>query len=123
MKTEMNLKLTNIILRRSIKLIYIRKPMKKLILFLILIISLSCNSEEEKKNLENTTWKFCGDNGAFLPDVFVFNEKYCSVKNDSIFWNNKDSLIGIVDTITLHYGARRLYVKDLRGNVGRYCEQ
>jgi len=97
--------------------------MKKLILFLILIISLSCNSEKEKKNLENTTWKFCEDNGAFLPDVLVFNEKYCSVKNDSIFWNNKDSLIGIVDTIISHYGERRLYVKDLSGNVGRYCEQ
>ena len=119
----MNLKLTNIILQRLIKFINIRKPMKKLILFSIPIILLSCNSEQKKNNLEDTTWKFCGDNGAFLSDVFVFNEKYCSVKNDSIFWNSKDSLIGIVDTITLHYGARRLYVKDLSGNVGRYCEQ
>ena len=97
--------------------------MKKLILFSLPIIFLSCHSEKKKNNLENSVWKFCGDNGAFLPDVFVFNEKYCDVKNDSIYWNKKDSLIGIVDTITLHYGERRLYVKDLSGNVGRYCEQ
>ena len=99
------------------------KKMKKLILFLIPIIFLCCYSEKKKNNLENSVWKFCGDNGVFFPDVFVFNEKYCSVKNDSIFWNKKDSLIGIVDTITLHYGERRLYVKDLSGNIGRYCEQ
>ena len=97
--------------------------MKKLILFSIPIILLGCNSEKEKNNLENTTWKFCGNDGVYLPDVFVFNEKYCVAKNDSIYWNKKDSLIGIVDTITLHYGERRLHVKDLKGNIGRYCEQ
>lgn len=97
--------------------------MKKLILFSLPIIFLNCYSEKKKNNLENSVWKFCGDNGAFLPDVFVFNEKYCDVKNDSIFMYKNDTLIGIVDTITLHYGERRLYVKDLSGNIGRYCEQ
>lgn len=98
--------------------------MKNLILFIIPIIFLSCHSEKERTNLENTTWKFCGDTGKFS-DVIDFRKDYCYEKNDSIYinWHKKDSLIGIVDTITLHYGERRLYVKDLNGNVGRYCEQ
>lgn len=97
--------------------------MKKLIPLLIPIIFLGCHSEKKKNNLENTTWKFCGNNGALLPDIMVFNKEYLQVKNDSIYWNKKDSLVGIVDTIALHYGARRLYIKDLSGNIGRYCEQ
>ena len=96
--------------------------MKRLILLLIPIIFLGCNSEKEKNNLENSTWKFCEGSG-YISDVMVFDKEYLHVKNDSIYWNKKDSLIGIVDTITLHYGERRLYVKDLNGNVGRYCEQ
>ena len=96
--------------------------MKKLILLLIPIIFLGCNSEKEKNNLENSTWKFC-DGSGYISDVLVFDKEYLHVKNDSIYWNKKDSLIGIVDTITLHYGERRLYVKDLSGNIGRYCEQ
>ena len=96
--------------------------MKNLILFIIPIIFLSCHSEKERNNLENTTWKFCGDLGAFR-DVMIFNKEYLYIKNDSIYWHKKDSLIGIVDTITLHYGERRLYVKGMNGNVGRYCEQ
>lgn len=96
--------------------------MKKLILLLIPIIFLGCNSEKEKNNLENSTWKFC-DGSGYISDVMVFDKEYLHVKNDSIYWNKKDSLIGIVDTITLHYGERRLYVKDLSGNIGRYCEQ
>ena len=96
--------------------------MKRRILLLIPIIFLGCNSEKEKNNLENSTWKFC-DGSGYISDVMVFDKKYLHVKNDSIYWNKKDSLIGIVDTITLHYGERRLYVKDLSGNIGRYCEQ
>ena len=96
--------------------------MKRLILLLISIIFLGCNSEKEKNNLENSTWKFC-DGSGYISDVMVFDKEYLHVKNDSIYWNKKDSLIGIVDTITLHYGERRLYVKDLSGNIGRYCEQ
>ncbi len=96
--------------------------MKRLILLLIPIIFLGCNSEKEKNNLENSTWKFCEGSG-YISDVMVFDKEYLHVKNDSIYWNKKDSLIGIVDTITLHYGERRLYVKDLSGNIGRYCEQ
>lgn len=96
--------------------------MKRLILLLIPIIFLGCNSEKEKNNLENSTWKFC-DGSGYISDVMVFDKEYLHVKNDSIYWNKKDSLIGIVDTITLHYGERRLYVKDLSGNIGRYCEQ
>ena len=97
--------------------------MKKLILFSLPIIFLNCYSEKKKNNLENTTWKFCGNNGALLPDIMIFSDEYLQEKNNSIYWNKKDSLIGIVDTITLHYGERRLYVKDLSGNIGRYCEQ
>ena len=96
--------------------------MKRLILLLIPIIFLGCNSEKEKNNLENSTCKFC-EGSEYISDVMVFDKEYLHVKNDSIYWHKKDSLIGIVDTITLHYGERRLYVKDLSGNIGRYCEQ
>lgn len=122
MKTGMNLKLTNIILRRLIKLIYIRKPMKKLILFLIPIILLSCNSEQKKNNLENSVWKF-SDGPGHISDVIVFSKEHLYSKNDSIFMHKSDTLIGVIDRITLHYGERRLYVKDLSGNIGRYSEQ
>lgn len=37
----------------------------------------------------------------------VFNKEDLRVKNDSIFGYKTDSLIGIIDTITLHYGVRR----------------
>lgn len=122
MKTGMNLKRTNIILRRSIKLINIRKPMKKLILFSIPIILLSCNSEQKKNNLENSVWKF-SDGPGHISDVMVFNKEHLYTKNDSIFMHKSDTLIGVIDTITLHYGERRLYVKNLSGNIGRYSEQ
>ena len=96
--------------------------MRNLLLFLIPIIFLSCNSEKEKNNLENSIWKF-SDGPGYISDVMVFNKEHLYTKNDSIFMHKSDTLIGLIDTITLHYGERRLYVKDLKGNVGRYCEQ
>ncbi len=96
--------------------------MKKLILFSLPIIFLNCYSEKKKNNLENSVWKF-SDGPGYISDVMVFNKEHLHVKNDSIFMYKNDTLIGIVDTVTLHYGERRLYVKDLSGNIGRYCEQ
>lgn len=98
--------------------------MKKLILFFIPIILLGCDSEKEKNNLEKSVWKFCGDVGTFS-DVLDFRKDYSSIKNDSIYinWYKKDSLIGTIYKIEYYYGERRLYIKDLKGNIGRYCEQ
>ena len=96
--------------------------MKKLILFLIPIILLGCHSEKEKNNLENSLWKF-SDGPGYISDILSFNSEYLYTRNDSIFFHKSDTLVGIVDTIILHYGERRLYIKDLKGNVGRYCEQ
>jgi len=98
------------------------KIIKHLLTNIIIIALLSACSNKDKNNLENSTWKACGDYP--LTDVLVFGDKFLYVKNDSIYWHKNDSLIGVVDTITLHYGERRLYVKDIKnGNIGRYCEQ
>lgn len=77
---------------------------------------------KERNNLENSLWKF-SDGPGYISNVLVFNSKYLYTKNDSIFRHNSDTLVGIVDTITLHYGERKLYIKDLNENVGRYSEQ
>ena len=83
----------------------------------------SCNSTtDDKTNLENSTWKFCDGKG-HIGDVLVFSKEHLYVKNDSIYFQNDKSLIGIIDTIKFHYGERRLHVKDLSGNVARYCEE
>ncbi|AZI32027.1 hypothetical protein [Kaistella carnis] len=95
--------------------------MKKLLLFLIILTS--CNTKtEEKNNLENSIWKFCGETG-HISDILVFSKEHLYVKNDSIYFHNSKSLIGIIDRVENYYGERRLYVKDLNGNVGRYCKQ
>lgn len=98
--------------------------MKKLILFFIPIILLGCNSEKEKNKLEKSLWKF-SDGPGYISDVLDFRKDYSSIKNDSIYinWHKKDSLVGTIDKIEYYYGERRLYIKDLKGNVGRYCEQ
>lgn len=96
--------------------------MKKLILLLIPIIFLECHSEKEQNNLDNSTWKFC-DGSGHISDVLIFNKEYLYTKNDSNFRYKIDTLVGTVDTITFHYGGRRLFIKDLKGNIGRYCEQ
>ena len=95
--------------------------MKKLITLLIIVFALqSC---ENKNNLENSVWKSCGDD-CTVTDLMVFSEQYLYVKNDSIYFHNNNSLIGIIDTIKLHYGERRLYVKNIKQNcIARYCEQ
>lgn len=99
--------------------------MKKLFTVLICTIILnSCNSKD-KNNLEKSLWKSCGDDCS-VADVLDFRKDYLHKKNDSIYmnWHQKDSLIGIIDTITYHYGERRLYVKNLtKGCIARYCEQ
>jgi hypothetical protein len=95
--------------------------MKKVVAILILTFTLqSC---EDKNNLENSIWKSCGDD-CTVTDVMVFSEEHLYVKNDSIYSHHNNSLIGVIDTIELYYGERRLYVKNLtKGCVARYCEQ
>jgi len=99
--------------------------MKKLFTVLTCTIILnSCNSKD-KNNREKSLWKSCGDDCS-VADVLDFRKDYLHKKNDSIYinWHHKDSLIGIIDTITYHYGERRLYVKNLtKGCIARYCEQ
>lgn len=75
------------------------------------------------QNLHDTTWKFCGDQYGYYPDVLIFDPNILYVKNDSIFYSSNDSAIGILDSITYYYGERRLYIRDLYNNTGRYCEQ
>lgn len=96
--------------------------MKKIVPLIFPFIFLSCNSE--KDSLEKSIWKFTDGQG-ILPDVLDFRKDHLFAKNDTIYinWHKKDSIIGVIDTITYHYGERRLYVKDLNGNIGRYCEQ
>jgi len=89
---------------------------------LIFIMTFIFQSCKEKNNLENSLWKF-SDGPGYISDVLAFNSEYLYTRIDSIFFHKSDTLVGIVDTITLHYGERRLYIKDLKGNVGRYCEQ
>lgn len=88
----------------------------------ILILTFTLQSCEDKNNLENSLWKF-SDGPGYISDVLAFNNEYLHTKNDSIFMHKSDTLVGTIDTITLHYGARRLYIKDLKGNIGRYVEQ
>lgn len=99
--------------------------MKKLFTLLTCIIILISCSSKDKNNLEKSLWKSCGDD-CTIADVLDFRKDYCHKRNDSIYinWYQKDSLIGIIDTITYHYGERRLYVKNLtKGCIARYCEQ
>ncbi len=81
--------------------------MKKLILFLPIIL-LSCYSEKEKNNLEKSVWKF-SDGPGYISDVLDFRKDYLFVQNDTIYinWHKKDSLVGTIDKIEYHYGARR----------------
>lgn len=93
--------------------------MKKLIIIISILNLQSCKN---KYNLENTFWKHCGDYP--ISDVIVIGkERAVYVRNDSIYFNKNDSLFGVIDTIKYYYGERRLFVQDLKGNVGRYCEK
>lgn len=98
-----------------------QNKMKKFI-FTITILTSCTIKTEDKNNLENSIWKNCGGSG-YTGDIMVFSKEHLYVKNDSIYFHKKDSLLGIIDTLTYHYGERRLYVKDMNGDVGRYCEQ
>ena len=95
--------------------------MKKIVATLILTFTLqSC---KDKKNLESSIWKSCGDN-CTVTDILDFNKELLYVKNDSIFSHQNNALIGVVDTINYYNGERRLYVRNLKkGCVARYCEQ
>ena len=89
----------------------------------ILTLTFILQSCEDKNNLENSIWKSCG-NDCTITDIMVFSDEYLYLKNDSIYLHKNDSLIGVIDTITFHYGERRLYVRNLTKDcVARYCEQ
>lgn len=98
--------------------------MKKIfsILLLIVFIFQSCK-DERKNNLENSLWKSCGETS--MIDILDFrkNKKYLLVKNDTIYSFKNDSAMFVIDTITYHYGERRLYIKDFKNNKARFCEQ
>lgn len=97
--------------------------MNRNVLFALLSITIFLFSACGKQNkLENSTWKFCGDSGS-VSDILIFDKTSLYERNDSLFFAKSDSLIGVVDKIERYYGERRLFVKDLKGNVGRYCEQ
>ena len=55
--------------------------------------------------------------------IVIGKERAVYVRNDSIYFHKNDSLFGVVDTIEYYYGERRLFVRDLKGNVARYCEK
>ncbi len=90
------------------------------LLFLICNLYISCKCEN---NLENSLWKYCGYGSGHIADILDFrDDKYFNIKNDSIYIG-KDSLIGIIDKIEYNeIMERRLFVKDLSGHTGRYCE-
>ncbi|CAM3171863.1 hypothetical protein [Flavobacterium frigoris] len=91
------------------------------ILFLAILLCQSCGN---KNDLKNSLWKYCDDNGSgYVSDIIDFRgNKYLYVKNDTIF--NKENLaVAIIDRIKYYYGERRLFVKDKKGLIARYCEQ
>lgn len=96
--------------------------MKNRITYILIATSFLFSACNKQNDLENSRWKFCGEKGA-ISDVLVFDDAGLHLKNDSLFLHKKDSLVGVVDKIERYYGERRLFVKDLKGNVGRYCEQ
>ena len=94
--------------------------MKKL--FTLLILFFTLQSCENKNNLENSFWKHCGDYP--ISDVIVIGtDRGAYVRNDSIYFHENDSLFGVIDTIKYYYGERRLFVRNLKGKIGEYCEK
>lgn len=89
------------------------------LIFVMIFLFQSC---KERNNLENSLWKF-SDGPGHISDVLIFNSKHLYTKNDSIFSHTHNTFVGIVDTIKIHYDERKLYIKDLNGNIGRYSEQ
>lgn len=88
----------------------------------IIISTFALQSCENKNNLENSFWKHCGDYP--ISDLIIFGEKRGAyVRNDSMYFHKNDSLFGVIDTIEYYYGERRLFVRDLKGNIGEYCEK
>ena len=98
--------------------------MKKIfpLLFLVVFLFQSCG-DESKNNLENSLWKSCGETS--MIDVLDFrkDKKFLKVKNDTIYSIQNDSAMFVIDTITYHYGERRIYIKDFKNNRARFCEQ
>lgn len=74
-----------------------------------------------EKSLDKTIWKACGNFA--MTDVLIFNHEYLRVKNDTIYNRKNNLAVGTIDTLNHHFGERRLYIKDFKGNVARYCEQ
>ncbi len=89
-------------------------------LILVFIINISCSNK--RNDLSDSNWKICGKNIGFT-DILIFSDKLNFERNDTIFLKN-DSAIAVIDTITFHYGERRLYVKSISDNkIYRYCEK
>ncbi|KFE97313.1 hypothetical protein IX39_20130 [Chryseobacterium formosense] len=92
----------------------------KNILLFIFIILISC--KKENNDYLKGHWKNCGENPGFS-DILVFDEKYNSVRNDTIF-SHKDSAIAIVEKISHEYGEPKLYLKSIKDQkIYRFCKK
>jgi hypothetical protein len=55
--------------------------------------------------------------------IVIGKDRGAYVRNDSIYFHENDSLFGVIDTIKYYYGERRLFVRNLKGKIGEYCEK
>jgi len=91
----------------------------------MLVVLVNCSFKNERTfDLSNSTWKFCDDkNTGGFSDVLVFSEHYLFLKSDTVFMRTNDSAVGLIDRVDYEYADRKLYLKDFKGNIGRYCEK
>lgn len=96
--------------------------MKKLVI-LFLTTAFILQSCESKDSIENTIWKYCDDqDSGYISDILDFRKNNMHVRNDTIF-NKKDSAIARIDRIEYYHGEKRLFLKDFKGKITRYCEK
>ena len=72
-------------------------------------------------DLSQTTWKNCGAK-AGLSDILMFDDSHNWLRNDTIFIG-RDSVVATIVKLDLHYGERRLLVKDFNNKIYWFCEQ
>lgn len=93
--------------------------MKKVLLIVSLLCLFSCTKTNEEI-VTSYKWKYGG--GYRVGDWIDFSTGMCSYSNDAIF--KKGIAVGLVGTITKHYGEYRLHVKPLIGDEeGLYIEK
>jgi hypothetical protein len=93
--------------------------MKKIVAIIILLCLFSCTKSKEEV-VTSHQWKY--GEGYHVGDWIDFSRDVHSYSNDTIFKNGIP--VGLVDTITTHYGEYRLYVKSFSGGKkGLYFEK